>query len=307
MLKLNPLKATGKIGILAPAFPADADKLRRGIEYLLQQGYELDLGDSLTARHGYFAGTDDIRLADLHRMFANPQIGAIICARGGWGTLRLLDKLDYDLIQKNPKPLVGYSDITFLHLALWQKAGLPGLSGPMVAVEMGSGILPFTSDHFWPQLTESNGLHVPLDTESVEIWQNGSVQGPLLGGCLSMVAHLLGTPYAPDFKDSILFLEDVGEEPYKIDRYLAHLRQAGVFDRIAGLILGDFVDCEDGNPARNSFSLRDVLYEYFANKPYPVIYNFPYGHGMKKIALPVGPVCRLETATGTLHLGSLFS
>jgi len=306
-MPLKPIKQDSKLGILAPAFPPDPEKLRKGIDYLLSLGYEIDLGDSLTSRHGYFAGNDQLRLNDLHRMFNDPGIDAIICARGGWGGLRILDQIDYELIKNNPKLLVGYSDVTTLQLAMWQKAGVPAISGPMAAVEMGNGILPFTSIHFWNQINNPNNFYdFNYKNEGVETWSEGTAKGTLLGGCLSMVAHQLGTPYSVDYQDAILFLEDVGEEPYKIDRYLAQLKQAGVFEKISGLILGDFIDCIDNNPDRTSFTLKEILQDYFGHVSFPVIFNFPYGHGMKKFSMPNGARAKLNTKQNQLKVQNLF-
>ena len=306
-MKLNRLNKNGKIGIIAPAFPPNAEKLRKGIDYLLGLGFELDLGDSLTARQGYFSGSDSLRIDELHRMYADPSIDMIICARGGWGGLRLLDQIDYDLVKQNPKALVGYSDVTTLQLAFWHMSGVPSLSGPMVAVEMGSGILPFTAQNFWDQVNNTQSdFTYSFKEENIEVWQQGQAEGSLLGGCLSMVAHQLGTPYSPDYTGSILFIEDVGEQPYKIDRYLAQLRQAGVFDNINGLILGDFLDCEDEDADRGVVSLKELLQEYFADANFPVIYNFPYGHGMKKVTMPIGVQTKLDTNLSTLSLGNPF-
>jgi len=166
----------------------------------------------------------------------------------------------------------------------------------MAAVEMGSGILPFTSTHFWGQMQNTMPEYVfDFSEEPLEIWREGDAEGLLLGGCLSMLAHQLGTPWSPDYRGSVLFIEDVGETPYKIDRYLAQLRQAGVFANLSALILGNFIDCQDENPDRNSFTLIEVLKDYFADTPYPVLYNFPYGHGMKKVSMPIGVHTKLET------------
>ena len=304
---LRKLPTGGKIGILAPAFPPDAAKLHNGVEYLQNLRYEVKLTDSPTSIDGYFAGSDEMRLNDLHNLFADPEIDMIICARGGWGTLRMLDKIDYELIKNNPKAFVGYSDITTLHLAFWQKCGIPSLSGPMAAVEMGTGILPFTEKHFWDQVFNTGPFYnYYFKDDDSEIWQQGRAEGTLLGGCLSMVSHQLGTPYTPDYADSILFLEDVGEEPFKIDCYLAHLKQAGILDKIKGLILGVFLDCLDDNESRAHITVKDVLHEYFADSPYPVIYNFPYGHTMKKVTMPVGARVSIDTKQKLLKMGNVF-
>jgi len=304
---LKPLSKNSTIGVLAPAFPPDAQKLQKGAAYLHERGHRVIMGKTPTARHGYFAGNDQLRLEELQTMFANPEIDMIICARGGWGTLRLLNQIDYALLQAHPKALVGYSDITTLQLAFWKKAGLPSLSGPMVAVEMGSGILPFTERHFWDQIYNPRDFYsVNLTDAATEIWKKGRAAGPLLGGCLSMVSHQLGTPYSPDYTGAVLLLEDVGEEPYKIDRYLAHLKQAGVFGKISALILGNFLECEDENPARNMVSIHDVLAEYFSDSPFPVVYDFPYGHGMKKITMPIGARVELDATEGVLTMENIF-
>ena len=304
---LRKLLPEGTIGVLAPAYPPNREKLNTGIKYLESKGFTVIRGDSLNAQYGYFAGNDELRLQDLHRMFADPKIDAIICARGGWGTLRLLDRIDYDLIKKHPKLLVGYSDITTLQLAFRAKAGIPSLSGPMVAVEMGSGILPFTEKYFWNYLFNNEShFNIPIDKGETTIWKEGRAEGILLGGCLSMVAHQLGTPYSPDYRDVILFLEDVGEAPYKIDRYLAQLKQAGIFSQVSGIILGNFIDCEPEDNGTPSFTCEEVLRDYFTHAPYPVIYNFPYGHGMHKVSMPIGVQAELDTKGQFLRVENLF-
>ncbi|HID38741.1 MAG TPA: LD-carboxypeptidase [Calditrichaeota bacterium] len=304
---LRKLEPKGTIGVLAPAYPPNQKKLLSGIKYLKSKGFSVVEGASLKAKQGYFAGSDELRLEDLHQMYADPQIDLIICARGGWGTLRLLDKIDYDLIRNNPKLLVGYSDITTLQLAFWAKAGIPSLSGPMVAVEMASGILSFTESYFWDVLfNEASHFSIPLDKDETVVWNEGQTEGLLLGGCLSLVTHQLGTPYNPDYSNAILFLEDVDEAPYKIDRYLAQLKQAGILSQIKGLILGNFIGCKPENNDTPSFTCEEVLHDYFAKATYPVIYNFPYGHGMRKISLPLGVKAWLDTEQRVLKVSNLF-
>jgi muramoyltetrapeptide carboxypeptidase len=304
---LRRIQKGGKLGVIAPGFQPNPDKLQKGIDYLTKLGYAVKRGKSLTAKHGYLAGDDNLRIDDLHSMFSDPEIDGIICARGGWGCLRLLDKLDYDMINQNPKLLVGYSDITTLQLALWQKAGIPSLSGPMAAVEMGGEILEFTEKHFWGQINNRHPEYTInfKDTETI-IWQSGQAEGRLLGGCLSIVASQLGTGFSPNYRDSILFLEEVGEKPYRVDRSLAQLKQAGIFNQINGLILGNFIDCVDENDDQESFSIEEVLQDYFGNSHYPVLFNFPYGHGMKKVSMPVGVLSKLDTAQTNIKFVSLF-
>ncbi len=308
MPMLRPIKPGSTIAVIAPAFPPDAQKLAQGIHYLKDLGYHILEGQSLTASEKYFAGSDALRADEINRYFADPQVDAVFCARGGWGTLRYLDKLDYQTIRQNPKALVGYSDITTLQLAIWQKAQVPSVSGPMVAVEMGSGILPFTEQHFWGQIqNDAPEYTFQFDCHSeVEVWHKGTARGALVGGCLSMVAHQLGTPYMPDVTGSILFLEDVGEAPYKIDRYLAQLYQAGIFERINGLVLGQFIDCEDDTPSRAHVTVRDILQDYFGRVSFPVVFNFPYGHGMRKFSMPVGVKAELAADACALTVENPF-
>jgi muramoyltetrapeptide carboxypeptidase len=303
MKKIQP---GSTIGVVAPAWIPIPERLDRGKKYLEKCGYHVRFSKHINEQFKYFAGTDNQRLADLTSMFADPEIDAIMCARGGWGTLRLVNLLDYELIKENPKPLVGYSDITTLQLAIWGKTGMPSFSGPMVAVEMGKGIHPFTEKHFWGLMnSESPFYMVDIEKTRAEIINSGMAGGLLLGGCLAMVSTLLGTPYSPDYTDAILFIEDIGEKPYKIDRYLAHLKQAGVFDKIKALILGEFLDCTP-DAGERSFTLAEIFTHYFEEYEFPLITQFPYGHGDIKITMPIGCYTELDTSTKTIRFTNPF-
>ncbi|KAA3611142.1 MAG: LD-carboxypeptidase [Calditrichaeota bacterium] len=303
---LKKIAPGSTISVIAPAYPPNPEKTELGITYLESKGYEVVRNESLKGNHGYFSAPDEQRIKELNESFANPNVDAIICARGGWGNLRLLDKIDYKTIKQNPKLLVGYSDITTLQLAIWQKCEIPSISGPMVAVEMASGILDFTEKYFWEQIDNpEKNYSINLAEIGTENWNDGQSHGTLLGGCLSMVAHQLGTPYSPNYDGSILFIEDVGEVPYKIDRYLAQMKQAGILDSISGLIIGEFLDCESDD--EDSFSVEEILHDYFDNLKCPVIYNFPYGHGMKKISMPIGSKTSLDTKKGKLEFENIFN
>ena len=303
---LKKIPKGSKIGVIAPAFQPDPEKLKNGINYLQSINYTVVRGKSLEAKYGYLAGDDQLRVDDIHKMFSDPNISAIICARGGWGCLRLLDMLDYDLIKTNPKAFIGYSDISTLQLAFWSQIQMPSLSGPMVAVEMSRTMESFTENLLWAQINNTESSYVlQYDSDVTKTWNDGKAEGTLLGGCLSMVAHLLGTPYSPDYSGCILFLEDVGEEPYRIDRYLAQLKQAGIFDKINGLILGNFIE-PDINIQKNSFTIKEVLGQYFNNANYPVLYNFPYGHGDIKFTMPVGTNATIDTKKNTIVVSNIF-
>ncbi|HEX9974815.1 MAG TPA: LD-carboxypeptidase [bacterium] len=303
--KPNRLTKGMTIGVISPASrPLDEAIYYRGIEYLKQLGYNVIESTHVLDRRGYLAGLDDDRAGDLNAMFRNPEIGAIFCSRGGYGTPRLIDKLDFDSIQNNPKIFVGYSDLTALSLAIWQKTGLVTFSGPMVAVEMGRGIDPFTENSFWMSVTSPHpvGLLANPDSSPVRIIKPGKSEGRLLGGCLSLINVLLGTPYSPDFDGAILIIEDIDEEPYRVDRYLAQLKLAGVFEKIAGIVLGQFIDCAPKDPEKPSLELDQIFLDYFGNLNIPIIANFAYGHGAIKHTIPIGIHAVLDTEQGGLIL-----
>ena len=302
---MKQINQNSTVGIISPAYIPIDERFQSGLRYLKEKGLNVITGNNIGKEHGYFAGTDGERIDDLHQMFSDPQVDMILAARGGWGGLRLLDRIDFDLIKQNPKIFIGYSDITTLHLAIYEKTGIPSLSGPMLAVEMGKGILPFTEQHFWDQIFNKESIYT-FDYKQTDtiIMSAGKAEGILLGGCLSLVTHLLGTPYSPDYTEAILFLEDVGEKPYKIDRYFAHLKQAGVFDQIKGLILGDFIDCE-AEEGEVSFNLDELINDYFSDKSYPIIKQFPYGHGDIKFSMPIGVNASLDTESGELRLANI--
>jgi muramoyltetrapeptide carboxypeptidase len=303
--KPNRLTSDMTIGIISPASrPLDDAIYYQGIEYLKRLGYNVVEGDHVLDRRGYLAGDDDDRAEDLNAMFRNPDIGAIICSRGGYGTPRLIDKLDFETIQKNPKLFVGYSDLTAVSLAIWRKTGLITFSGPMVAVEMGRGIDPFTEKSFWMSLTSSSpaGLLTNPEALPVRVINPGRAEGRLLGGCLSLINVLAGTPYFPDFTGAILIIEDIDEEPYRVDRYLAQLKLAGVFEKIAGIVLGQFIDCMPKDPEKPSLELDQIFSDYFGHLNIPIIANFAYGHGTIKHTIPIGIHAILDTEQGGLVL-----
>jgi muramoyltetrapeptide carboxypeptidase len=294
------------IGIVSPAYIPNQDNLISGVKYLQNRTYNVRTGENIDKEHGYFAGTEEQRLDDLHDMYTDPGVKMIFCTRGGWGGLRMIDRIGYQLIAENPKPLIGYSDITTLQMSIYRMTGVPSISGPMVSVEFGKGIHPFTEEHFWGQVLNKDIEYVFnwSETKTIDL-KPGRTDGILLGGCLSMICGLLGTPYCPDFTDTILFIEDVGEKPYKIDRYLAQLRQAGVFNQIQGLILGEFLDCEPDKD-ETSFTVDEILMEYFSNAKYPVLMDFPYGHGDIKFSMPIGMHVKLDTRKETLTIANPF-
>ena len=304
VIKPPKLRPHATIGIVAPASPMNPEKLERGVRYLEKQGYRVEIGESVHEQRGHLAGPDDRRARDLMRMFERPDIDAIFCVRGGYGTPRLLPLLDYDLIRQHPKILVGYSDITALQLAVLKYTGLVTFTGPMVAVELADETFdPRTEERFWRMLSGDPAAaeFLPLQEDGWQASVPQEVTGPLIGGCLSLVAAVLGTPYVPSFEGAILLIEDVGEEPYRIDGNLAHLRNAGILQHIRGAVLGRFEDCSP-KPNRPSLSLQQVLEDYFEPLGIPLIYQFDYGHGKIKHTLPIGLPVRMRKDPYRLEL-----
>ncbi len=294
-LKPQRLRPGETIGVIAPAGPLNEmrlQQLERGVHYLFEKGYKVVLGHHVREQQGYLAGTDKMRSDDLNDMLRRPDIQAIFCARGGYGLTRILDRIDYKAAQNHPKIILGYSDITALQMALYAKAGLITFSGPMVAVELGGELQPLTEESMWSMLT-TNDLHVLADNNlhyEKQTLSPGRSEGPLLGGCLSVLVSLLGTPYMPELRGAILLLEDVGEDLYKIDRYLSQLGNAGILDSVNGVLLGQFINiAADEN--EKPLELQHVLDYYFASLNVPVLGNFPYGHTQTKVTAPLG--CRV--------------
>jgi muramoyltetrapeptide carboxypeptidase len=305
IIKPKKLKHGDVIGIISPASsPDNFSKINRGVEYLEKIGYRVEIGKNVGTSEGYLAGSDSQRLSDLHDMFKNKNVNAIFSIRGGYGSGRLLDQIDYNLIGKNPKIFVGYSDITALQMAFFAKTGLVTFGGPMVAVDFHDEISPFTEEVFWRTITSNKkiGRIQNPRKEKFYLLNKGRGQGRLLGGNLSVLTSLIGTEYLPKLKDSILLLEDVNEAPYRIDRMLNQLRIAKILKNVKGIILGYFVDCTENDPAKQTFSLNEVIIEYFQNSKLPVLYNVKHGHIKENITIPYGLKCSLNATRGFIEI-----
>jgi len=300
------LKTGATIGIISPSSPpSDEAKFQAGLDYLQQKGFKVKVGAHCLSRYGYLAGLDAERADDLNRMFRNPEIDAIICSRGGYGAPRILHLIDYEAIKANPKIFVGYSDITALQHAIYAKSGLVTFSGPMVAVEMGRGIEPFTEKQFWRFLVNDRADYPSLsnvEQYAFDVLKPGVAEGRLMGGCLSVLAGIIGTPYMPDYRDTVLILEDIDEEPYSIDRNLCQLKAAGVFNQVQGIIFGQFLDSEPEDSSKPSLTVEQVLGDLIADLSIPVIMNYAYGHGMLKYTIPIGGKIRLNTVEKSINL-----
>ena len=282
--------ALRKGDLIALTAPAGAIFNEEHIEKIENKLMELDFktikGETLYQKEGYLAGTDEFRTKELHQFFEDKNVKAIIAMRGGWGCGRILDKLDYKLIKRNPKILMGYSDITSLLIAITNKTGLVTFHGPVGY----STWEEFSTGQVIKTLVKGEKFKLtnpPDNLEDLETLTSGKAHGKLIGGNLTVVTSMIGTNHEPNWKNKILFLEEIGEEPYRIDRMLWQLKQAGVFNSINGLILGAFTKCE-AEYLDESFSLADILKQYFNNTTFPVYKGAVIGHITQKFTLPIG-------------------
>lgn len=281
--------------------PGDPDRLRQGIERLKSLGFEIELDPPEIQSVGYLAGTDEARIASFNRMLTRKDIKAIFCVRGGFGSLRILPFIDYNAARANPKLLVGYSDITALHLALYERSGWYGLQGPMVAVEW-PDIEASIEQMFWDLATGGwSGRLAGPHGERLTGIRSGTVDGTLLGGNLSVITAMVGTPYLPSLDRAILFVEDVDEAPYRIDGYLAQLQLSGILGRLGGLIFGTFSGWEpkDDKP---TLSYEDVIAHYAKFVHGPVAGNLQFGHMPAKNTMPVGIQASLDVIDDQVEL-----
>ena len=299
MLKAKALHPGDTIALISPAStPQTSEKISKSVRYFEQLGYHVVLGKHIEKERGYLAGTDKERLDDLHKMISNKSVGAIFFIRGGYGSIRLLPYIDYKLIQRNPKIIVGYSDATAIFQAIYKKTGLQSLFfGPMPGVDIWNGFDPFAEECMWRSLT-SNKAYGILPSAKGEIKLSGknkfeSVEGRMFGGNLTVFSSIMGTPYIPSLKDQILFFEDVGEAPYRIDRYLAQLKAAGVLDSAKAILLGQFSDC-DPEKGKLSLTTEQVFKDYFSKLNIPVLSNLPFGHIPRQWTIPLGGKMKIE-------------
>lgn len=277
----KPLKKGDTIAIISPSgyvsYPEKFDKAKK---YFENEGYNVKIYPNAKNQKDYLAGTDEERLGDLIEAFENESINAILTSRGGYGALRILDKIDYEVIKNNPKIFCGYSDITAYHIAIYKKTGLVTFHAPFALFDFGADkIDKYTERNFFNILGE-NVLNLPLENVfEYTCINSGYVKGELLGGNLCTLVSLLGTPFEPDFQDKILFLEDVNEPLYKIDRMLSQLKLAGVFNKVKGLLVGKFSTIEENFFLRAKNLLNELKV--------PCGYGFSASHELQKITLPL--------------------
>jgi muramoyltetrapeptide carboxypeptidase len=307
IIKPKRLSPGDTVGLVLPATAAfEADEIQFAKEQMEAIGFKVVIGPHAFDKWGYFAGHDKDRAADINRMFADDSVNAVVCYTGGWGSPRVLPYLDYDLIARKPKVLLGFSDITALLNAVHKKTGLITFHGPVG----GSTFEPYTLENFRRVVmtaepagllpTPSKRPNELIDrTNRILKITNGKATGPLIGGNLTMIASLMGTPWQPDTTGAIVFLEDVHEEPYRIDRMLTTLALGGLFDHAAGIVFGRCSDCGVKGP---SFSLEEILRDRFGTLPIPALSGLSFGHIEQKLVLPIGVRATLDADAGTLRI-----
>ena len=298
VIKPKALRKGDKVGLVTPASALTRTAFEKAVKNLKDLGYEITYSDNLRVRRGFLSGTDEQRADDIHKMFEDPSVKGIFCARGGYGSARILPLLDYDLIRNNPKVFIGYSDITAMHQAIYAKTGLITFHGPVGA----STFNDFTTDYL--NDATQKGKKFKIKPES-EVLVPGEAKGRLIGGNLSLLASLIGTPYQTSYKDHILFIEEIGESVYRIDRMLTQIGQSGVLEGVKGIILGYFTDCDtdpEDEDFETSIGLSEVFEDQFAKYNVPVIQGFPFGHEEHNATLAVGIQASLDTRTGRLKM-----
>ncbi len=289
MLRPKALKFGSRIGITATSGPAPAENVKLAKEWLESLGFEVELAPSCFASYGYLAGKDELRANNLNRMFADKYIDGIICLRGGYGATRILDKVDFDAIKANPKVFVGYSDITALHIAINQISGVVTFHGPTASPNIAEGLDDFSKKEFLRAIMDSKPMgHIPNPQNiRVQSLVGGKACGIIVGGNLSLICATLGTKYEIDTRGKILFIEDIGEEPYRIDRMLTQLASAGKLNDAAGFILGDWNDCES-KIYDDSLGLIEVIEDIIVSFGKPTIFDLKAGHCKPEVTLPFG-------------------
>ncbi len=302
VLKPPPIEPGDTLAVVAPASaPFDPERLPAGLERLRRLGFRIETARTDFSPYGYLAGPDAVRLEELNGFLRREDIKAILCVRGGYGVLRLLPHLDYEAAARRPKLIVGYSDITALHLAMVSQIGLTGLSGPMVAAEWWRPD-PVSERLFWPLAQGA----APGPVEGPEgpylgSLRPGTAEGMLVGGNLTLLTRLIGTPYLPPLDGAILFFEEIGEQPYRLDGVLAQWKLSGWLDRLGGVVIGAVTawEPEEGRP---TFTPDEVFAAYFGDAPYPVATGLVYGHFPAKATLPVGVRARLTVGGAEARL-----
>jgi muramoyltetrapeptide carboxypeptidase len=315
MVQPPRLQPGDTIMFVAPAGDLDRDRMMLAKERLEARGYKVKMRKDLFAVEGYLAGSDKRRAKEIMQAFLDPDVDAVFPGTGGYGTMRIFDRLDFEKIRANPKIVVGFSDITGLHIALNRHAGLVTFHTPTPMWGLGSekGMTPFSDQYFWKAITaddtvkaEGYTIEVPPEAPQPEVLGKGRTRGRLVGGNLSMITALEGTPFAIDTHDAILMIEDVREAPYRIDRMLRQLKLAGKLDTLRGAVVGQFTRSydreEDQLTEDPRFTVDGVLEQYFEPLGIPVLMDYPVGHHKMNASLPLGAMVEVDADQGVLRI-----
>ncbi|MFO7525060.1 MAG: LD-carboxypeptidase [Ignavibacteriaceae bacterium] len=307
--KPRRLKTGDTIGLVAPGSYISESELKDSIKILEELGFKVVYTEKILHQNGYFSGTDEQRAEDLTGMFARDDVDGIVCARGGYGCARILPLLDYNVIEDNPKVLIGYSDITALHYGIFKKTGLITFHGPVsistfneFSIYNFRKVLMNPSNEIVLENSNSGEDENPYGVVSIA---EGKKKGKLIGGNLSIAVSLIGTEFDVDYYDAIIYLEEIGEEPYRIDRMLTQMKQAGKIEDANGIAMGIFRKCEpkEKDPSfSKSFSLMQVLQDNLGNLNFPVVYGMSFGHIKDKFTIPFGIEAELDSGKQTISL-----
>ena len=299
LIKPQALHPGDTIAVVAPASNLKSNYLQRGVAELERLGFRVKYAPDILDKARYTAGSDERRARELHAAFADPEIKAVWAARGGYGAMRLFNLLDDELLRQQPKIFIGYSDMTALHLRFYRRFGWVTFHGPMAAKDLASGVEHYDQRTLLGALTNTEPLGVIHAEHTEWLHQGAPVSGRLLGGCLSLIAALQGTPDELDTRGAILFLEDTGVKPYALDRLFQQLRLAGKFDEVRGIVFGEMLDCVQHT--EQGYTIQDVLAELTEDLNIPVLFGLPSGHSPRgNLTLPLGVQAALGAGRGGL-------
>lgn len=288
LIKPRALPPNPHFAVLAPSGPSDPERIREAAVHLEAGGARVTIAPNVGHRHrGYLAGTDDERVQELNRHLRSSEFDGFLFARGGYGLMRILDRVDYAAIAADPRPIIGFSDLTALHQAIAIHARVATFHGPMMNLDFHATLSPERDTWFWSALRGETPMTYTFSSR--DILMPGKAEGVLFGGCLSITAALIGTPYDYWIDDGIWFWEDVDEPAYRIDRMLTHLRLSGRMQKIRGVVIGTLKGCGSEE------ELESLLLEFFASSDIPVVRNFPFGHQGDNMLMPVGANVRLNS------------
>ncbi len=305
VIKPARLNVGDLIGIVTPSEPIIEDKLeryKRGVDSLKSKGFRiLEGAHVLSNKDGYVSASDEQRADDINKMFENPDVKAILCTTGGYNSNGILPYLDYEAIKRNPKIFVGLSDPTAIINAIHKKTGIVTFHGPSVMSDFGKGIHPYTEEYFYRTVSESRAIGSIKPFSKWEVIKSGKAKGKLIGGNLSTLQLLIGTEYEPNWEGAILFWEDIGVEPHNLENKLIQFRQAGILDKVKGMIVGKCVDC-DMKSYKKLITVPEIVEKVCQGYTFPILYNIDLGHTREKITIPLGLEALIDTSSLELSI-----